>query len=44
MLGYVEAELEEPMEHAQVDAITNLALDQGKPKCITLQSLTLLLN
>jgi hypothetical protein len=43
-LGYVEAELEEPMEQAQVKAITNLALDQGKPRCITAQSLTFLLN
>jgi hypothetical protein len=35
MLDHTELELEEPMEQAQVEAITNLALDQGKPQCIT---------
>jgi hypothetical protein len=33
-LDHVEPELEEPTEQAQVEAITNLALDQGKPGCI----------
>jgi hypothetical protein len=35
MLDHAEAELEEPTEQAQVEAITNLALVQGKPRCIT---------
>jgi hypothetical protein len=33
---YVELELEEPMVQALVEAITNLALDQGKPRYIKL--------
>jgi hypothetical protein len=31
---YAELELEEPMVQAPIEAITNLALDQGKPWCI----------
>jgi hypothetical protein len=30
VIDHTEPELEEPTEQAQVDAITNLALDQGK--------------
>jgi hypothetical protein len=33
-LDRMETELEEPMEQAQVEEFTNLALDQGKPWCI----------
>jgi hypothetical protein len=29
-----EPELEEPMEQAQAENLTNLALDKGKPGCI----------
>jgi hypothetical protein len=31
---YTELELEVQVEQAQVKVITNLALDQGKPRCI----------
>jgi hypothetical protein len=31
---YVESEPEVQAEQTQVEAITNLALDQGKPRCI----------
>jgi hypothetical protein len=36
LLGHVsmELELEVQAEQVQVKAITNLALDQGKPRCI----------
>jgi hypothetical protein len=34
-LDHIEPKLEELTEQAQVEAITNLALDQGKPRCIT---------
>jgi hypothetical protein len=34
------AEFEEPMVQAKVEAITNLVLDQGKPRCITPPSVT----
>jgi hypothetical protein len=30
-LDHTEAELEEPLEQAQAEESTNLALDQGKP-------------
>jgi hypothetical protein len=30
----MEAELEKPTEQAQAEEFTNLALDQGKPRCI----------
>jgi hypothetical protein len=35
LLGHVYAELEPEVqaEQAQVEAITNLAFDQGKPRC-----------
>jgi hypothetical protein len=33
-LGHVESEFEKPMVKAQVKVITNLALDQDKPRCI----------
>jgi hypothetical protein len=33
-LDNVELKLKEPMEQAQVEASTNLDLDQGKPPCI----------
>jgi hypothetical protein len=32
--GCAEPELKEPMEQAEVETSTNLALDQGKPWCI----------
>jgi hypothetical protein len=38
---YVAPEFEEPVVQAQVEAFTNLSLDQGTPRCITPQSLTL---
>jgi hypothetical protein len=31
---YAELKLEVQAEQAEVEAITNLALDQGKPQCI----------
>jgi hypothetical protein len=31
---YAELELDEPTERVQVEDFTNLALDQGKPRCI----------
>jgi hypothetical protein len=34
MLDHTEAELEESMEHTQVEDLTNLTLDQDKPWCI----------
>jgi hypothetical protein len=34
MLDCAELELKEPMEQAQAEDPTNLALDQGKPQCI----------
>jgi hypothetical protein len=33
-LDHVEPELEVQAGQAQVEAISNLALDQGKPRCI----------
>jgi hypothetical protein len=33
-LDHMEAELEKPTEPAQVEALTNLALDQGKSQRI----------
>jgi hypothetical protein len=33
-LDHAESELEEPMEQAQGVDPANLALDQGKPRCI----------
>jgi hypothetical protein len=33
---YTEPKLEESIERAQVEAITNIVLDQGKSRCITL--------
>jgi hypothetical protein len=33
---YTEPKLEESIERAQVEAITNIILDQGKSRCITL--------
>jgi hypothetical protein len=33
-LDHAEPELEEPMQQAQAEDLTNLALDQGKPRCI----------
>jgi hypothetical protein len=32
--NHAELDLEEPMEQAQVEEFTNLALDKGKPRCI----------
>jgi hypothetical protein len=32
---HTEPKLEESTERAQVEAITNIALDQGKSRCIT---------
>jgi hypothetical protein len=34
-LDYVVPKFKEPMEQAQVKEFTNLALDQGKPQCVT---------
>jgi hypothetical protein len=34
MLGHTEPEFGEPVEQAQAENLTNLALDQGKPWCI----------
>jgi hypothetical protein len=34
-LDHMEQKLEESTEETQVKAIINLALDQGKPRCIT---------
>jgi hypothetical protein len=34
-VDHAEPEIEVPAEQAQVEAITNLDLDQGKPQCIT---------
>jgi hypothetical protein len=31
---YAKQKLEEPTEQVQVEDFTNLALDQGKPRCI----------
>jgi hypothetical protein len=33
-LDHVEPKVEEPTEQAQVEDLTNIALDQGKPRCI----------
>jgi hypothetical protein len=33
-IDHAELELKEPTEQAQVEDITNLELDQGKPRCI----------
>jgi hypothetical protein len=44
MLDHTELGLEEPTEQAQAEDLTNLALDQGKPQCITPLSLTFVLN
>jgi hypothetical protein len=44
MLDHTKAELEEPTEQAQVEEFTNLALDQGKPRCINPCSLYFILN
>jgi hypothetical protein len=33
-LDHAESKLEEPMEQAQGEDPANLALDQGKPRCI----------
>jgi hypothetical protein len=33
-LDHAEVELQEPMEQAQAEEFTNLALDQDKPWCI----------
>jgi hypothetical protein len=43
-LDHAELESEVQTEQAQVNAFTNLALDQGKLRCITPQSLTFILN
>jgi hypothetical protein len=43
-VDHAEAELKEPMEQAQAEEFTNLALNQGKPRCITPTSLTFVLN
>jgi hypothetical protein len=41
---YAKSELEVQAEQAQVEAITNLSLDQGKPWCINQCSLSFILN
>jgi hypothetical protein len=41
---HTEPESEVQAEQAQVEAITNLALDQGKTRCITPPSLIFILN
>jgi hypothetical protein len=33
-LGHMEPELGEPTEQVQAEDLTNLALDQGNPRCI----------
>jgi hypothetical protein len=35
MLDHAEPELREPTEQVQAEDLTNLVLDQGKPRCIT---------
>jgi hypothetical protein len=42
-LGHTEVEFKEPKEQAQVETITNLALDQGKPDASHQLSLAFLL-
>jgi hypothetical protein len=37
---YAEPELEEPMEQAQVEDLTNVVLNEGKPQCIPPKSLS----
>jgi hypothetical protein len=34
VIDHAESEFDEPMEQAQVEDLTNLALDQGKPRCV----------
>jgi hypothetical protein len=43
-VDHAEAELKELMEQAQAEELTSLALNQGKPRCITPPSLTFVLN
>jgi hypothetical protein len=33
-LDHAESEFEEPTQQTQAEDLTNLALDQGKPRCI----------
>jgi hypothetical protein len=43
-LGHAEPKFGEPMKQAQAEDLTNLAFDQGKPRCINPCSLYFILN